>query len=67
MAAHTSHGMTNHHELPLLDTVTQTLRAWARRHSERTELAAWTERDLNDVGLSRDDVMHEIDKPFWRS
>ena len=67
MAAHTVPNMTNHHELPLLNTVTQTLRAWARRHSERMELAAWTERDLNDVGLSRDDVVHEIDKPFWRS
>lgn len=43
------------------------LRTWRRRAAERRELAAWTERDLNDVALSRGDVVHEIDKPFWRA
>ena len=66
MAAGTAQNMTNHHELSFLTTISETLRTWARRHNERLELAAWTEHDLNDVGLSRGDVAQEIEKPFWR-
>jgi uncharacterized protein YjiS (DUF1127 family) len=40
---------------------------WRRRRLERIELAAFTERNLNDVGLSLGDVLHEINKPFWRA
>ena len=65
MAACTTHQMTNHHESGLEHAAT-ILRTWRRRSAERAELAAWTDRDLNDVGLSRDDVALEIDKPFWR-
>lgn len=66
MAACTTHQMTNHHKSTGLEHVVTVLRTWRRRAAERAELAAWTDRDLNDVGLSRDDVAHEIDKPFWR-
>jgi uncharacterized protein YjiS (DUF1127 family) len=50
-----------------LSRIAALLRTWRRRAAERRELAAWTERDLNDVALSRADVMDEIGKPFWRS
>jgi uncharacterized protein YjiS (DUF1127 family) len=30
-------------------------------------LAQWTDRDLHDVGVSRSDVVHEAEKPFWRA
>ena len=39
----------------------------AGAHGERRELAQWTDRDLHDVGLSRSDVIHETEKPFWRA
>jgi len=58
--------MTNHHEIPILGRLGRTLHVWRRRYAERTELGAWAERDLNDVGLTRDDVLAEIEKPFWR-
>jgi len=66
MSGRTVHQMTNSHDPMFLGHLAETLRTWRRRSSERAELAAWTERDLNDVGLSRDDVAYEIDKPFWR-
>jgi uncharacterized protein YjiS (DUF1127 family) len=59
--------MTNHHETSFLGDLGQTLRVWRRRYVERAELAAWTDRDLNDVGLSWGDVAHEVEKPFWRA
>lgn len=66
MSVHTDQAMTNHHESGLLGHVGEVLHTWHRRYVERGELAAWTDRDLNDVGLSWDDVAHEIEKPFWR-
>jgi len=65
MSACAAHQMTNHHETALT-LIGRMLRTWQRRYAERWELAHWTERDLNDVGLSRDDVAREIEKPFWR-
>lgn len=50
-----------------LTRLSNLVRTWRRRAAERRELAAWTERDLNDVALSRGDVVNEIDKPFWRA
>jgi uncharacterized protein YjiS (DUF1127 family) len=66
MAACVSQPMIIRHESPSRGAVREVLRLWWRRYLERTELAVWTERDLNDVGLSRGDVVHEIEKPFWR-
>jgi uncharacterized protein YjiS (DUF1127 family) len=66
MAACAPRSMTNHHDSSALGAVVGMVRVWWRRYAERTELAAWTDRDLNDVGLSRDDIADEIDKPFWR-
>ncbi|WP_244487303.1 DUF1127 domain-containing protein [Afipia sp. Root123D2] len=43
------------------------LRTWHQRFTQRDELAHLTERDLNDVGITWDDVAHEVDKPFWRA
>jgi uncharacterized protein YjiS (DUF1127 family) len=65
MSACTAHQMTNHHDTAF-GQIAGLLRTWQRRHAERWELAHWSERDLNDVGLSRDDIALEIEKPFWR-
>jgi uncharacterized protein YjiS (DUF1127 family) len=39
---------------------------WRRWEDEREALRALSERDLRDIGLTRADVLVEIDKPFWR-
>lgn len=75
MATCTAEKMTNHHHVPkiplghphILTELRQLLRTWHQRFEQRYELARISERDLNDVGLTWDDVAHEVDKPFWRA
>lgn len=67
MSACTVEKMTNHHDTGVFGHLNEVLHTWRRRYVERSELAAWTDRDLNDVGLSWDDVAHEAEKPFWRA
>jgi uncharacterized protein YjiS (DUF1127 family) len=59
--------MSNHHGVSTLPRLGRVLRIWRQRAAGRRELARWTERDLNDVGLTRDDIELEIAKPFWRA
>ena len=42
------------------------LREWRQRSRERAQLAMLDERMLRDIGISRGDVLREINKPFWR-
>jgi uncharacterized protein YjiS (DUF1127 family) len=45
----------------------ETLHLWRQRYRDRRELARWTEDDLHDIGVSRSDIAHELEKPFWRA
>ncbi len=40
--------------------------AWRHRAKERAELARMSERELQDIGLTRLDAVREYQKPFWR-
>ena len=40
---------------------------WQTRIDERRELSRLDERLLKDTGLSRAEMLHEADKPFWRA
>jgi uncharacterized protein YjiS (DUF1127 family) len=40
--------------------------AWQERAQQRLALAEMTDRDLQDIGLSRDDIERETAKPLWR-
>ena len=40
---------------------------WQTRINDRRELAGLDERMLKDAGTSRDGVLRETGKPFWRS
>lgn len=40
---------------------------WRRRMRGREELATLDDRELRDIGLTRYDARHEIEKPFWRA
>ena len=42
------------------------LREWRRRSRERAQLASLDDRMLRDIGISRGDMLAEINKPFWR-
>ncbi len=42
------------------------LLAWQDRARERRALATMDEHALQDVGLTRGDVIVEASKPFWR-
>jgi uncharacterized protein YjiS (DUF1127 family) len=67
MSILTHESMTNHHVTGIWANLAETLHTWRQRYRTRQELAQWTERDLHDVGLSRSDIVHEIEKPFWRA
>ncbi|WP_395019408.1 DUF1127 domain-containing protein [Dongia sp.] len=38
-----------------------------RRARQRRDLAALSDHNLRDIGLTRSDVEGEIGKPFWRA
>jgi uncharacterized protein YjiS (DUF1127 family) len=39
---------------------------WLQRSRERQQLQSLDDHALSDLGLSRDQVMREIEKPFWQ-
>jgi uncharacterized protein YjiS (DUF1127 family) len=72
MSTYTTHSMTNDHApgahaQSLLYQIGETLHVWHERYRTRRELANWTSRDLQDIGLSWSDIAYEADKPFWRA
>ena len=58
--------MINHHGWGFLAQLGDTLHVWRQRQQDRRQLAELTNRDLQDIGLSRSDVVYEAEKPFWR-
>lgn len=50
----------------LLRGAVETLLAWQHRATERQQLAALSDYDLKDVGLTRTDAIMEARKPFWQ-
>lgn len=43
------------------------VRLWRERARFRHELAARSERELQDIGTCRSSISDEIGKPFWRA
>jgi uncharacterized protein YjiS (DUF1127 family) len=39
---------------------------WLQRSRERQQLRTLDDHALADLGLSRDQIMHEVDKHFWQ-
>jgi uncharacterized protein YjiS (DUF1127 family) len=67
MSSCSHESMINHHGSGILAQLSDTLHVWRERQRQRRELAQWSDRDLHDVGLSRSDIVHEAEKPFWRA
>ena len=49
-----------------LPTLRQTLATWWARYQTRQDLAALTESDLRNIGLTRFEAEKEANKPFWQ-
>jgi uncharacterized protein YjiS (DUF1127 family) len=49
------------------DHLGATLATWSERARMRRELRRLDDHLLDDVGLSREQIAAEIDKPFWRA
>ena len=45
--------------------VSAMLLTWQQRASERSHLASLSDHHLKDMGLSRAEAQHEVQKPFW--
>ena len=67
MSIHSQQPMINHHGSGFWFQVEETIHVWRERQRQRRELAQWTARDLQDVGISWSDIIHETEKPFWRA
>jgi len=54
--------------LPFLATPFRAILVWSRRSAERSDLRELARRPrlLCDIGLSREQLLREADKPFWR-
>jgi uncharacterized protein YjiS (DUF1127 family) len=46
--------------------VLRLVRQWRRRARDRALLAQFDSRMLRDLGITRADVVREINRPFWR-
>lgn len=67
MSTCTHEVMTNNHGQGFLAQLSEILHVWRQRYETRRELAQWTDRDLQDVGVSWSQVVSEAEKPFWRA
>lgn len=50
---------------PLLFRSIETIAVWIERRRQRRALAQLDQHLLDDVGLTREQARHELDKPFW--
>lgn len=55
-----------HERTTLVARVKQAVDEWRARISERRQLTGLDERMLRDIGLTKLDIWHEANKPFWR-
>lgn len=61
-------GLSVHQELRvgvIARSLWQRLKRWNELARQRRLLAALDDAALKDMGLSREDVFQEVDRPFW--
>lgn len=51
---------------PVIATIIDLFFTWIERVRQRNALYELDDRMLRDIGISRADVSHEIDKSFWQ-
>ena len=52
--------------LAIAQSILMLARLWRARYRDRRQLAAMSERELQDIGICRAELADEIGKPFWR-
>jgi uncharacterized protein YjiS (DUF1127 family) len=52
--------------LAIAQSILMLARLWRARYRDRRQLAAMSERELQDMGICRADIADEIGRPFWR-
>jgi uncharacterized protein YjiS (DUF1127 family) len=60
-----SKGQANHRALTLLRRAWQQVKRWNELAEQRRLLASMPDAGLKDLGLSRADLVHEVERPFW--
>jgi uncharacterized protein YjiS (DUF1127 family) len=53
--------------LAIVEGVFALVRVWRERQRSRCQLAAMSERELQDMGVCWSEIACEIAKPFWRA
>lgn len=61
-----AHRLARAGEVLNLGAALRVLRAMLGRHAERQALARMDDRLLADIGISREQALVEVSKPFWR-
>jgi uncharacterized protein YjiS (DUF1127 family) len=56
----------NKRRLRLVTRILEVLATWHDRSVQRRSLGSLSDYQLHDMGLSRSQIFHEIEKPFWR-
>jgi uncharacterized protein YjiS (DUF1127 family) len=51
--------------LAAIAAIVLAVRGWQQRRRHRCQLAVMSEHELQDMGICRADIAHEIGKPFW--
>ncbi|PWB35944.1 hypothetical protein DCO48_00395 [Pseudomonas sp. SDI] len=59
----TLHLKTTRHDL--FGTLAQQIARWRLLYRQRQELASMSDEALHDIGLSRADILQEVERPFW--
>jgi uncharacterized protein (TIGR00369 family) len=73
VCADNSHGRRRQSQNPggfafaVFEVILAFIRVWREHRRSRCQLAAMSERELQDMGICRSEIAYEIGKPFWRA
>ena len=51
----------------MMRALRETVNVWRLRRRVRSQLAAMSDRELQDIGTCRSEIAEDIHKPFWRA
>ncbi|WP_249152643.1 DUF1127 domain-containing protein [Bradyrhizobium liaoningense] len=51
----------------IMRALRERLSVWRARHRARSQLAAMSDRELQDIGTCRSEIADDLSKPFWRA
>ena len=66
-ALHWTDHAAGHHTLGHAAGLRGLIAEWLHRIESRRDLAALSDRELRDIGVTRVDALGEAEKPFWRA